>query len=319
MNAKHLQQTAAAIPSWDPECLVERRCPFCGDGGKAHSTRPDGLTVRVCLVCGAFFVSPAPNETELRRLYATYSGRHARRRRPHPRTVLHAVPWDDFRLVEIESHVRFNGARVLDVGCGWGTLLKCVERLGAAVVGVDLDPDAVSFARDTLGVLNVSVGTLENVPCGPAFDVVCMFDFIEHPLDPLEQLEQAVALLAPRGVLAIWTPNASVAHSEEVPAAFRVDLEHMQYLSIPTCQWLAHELDLQVLHVESAGFPHLNGTRTLHGPNGRHRLVETVRHIASGMPGWRALRALGHAVFPSQVCDPRRGTYHLFCLFQKGT
>ena len=318
MIVKRLQQPNTGIPSWDPECLVERCCPFCGDDGAAHCTRPDGLTVRSCATCGAFFVSPAPNEEELRGLYATYSAQHTRRGRPHPRDILHARPWDDFRVVEIASHVGLDGARVLDVGCAWGTLLKRFEKLGAHAAGIDLDPDAVRFAQHEIGLSTATVGTLDDISPGESFDVVCMFDFIEHPLDPLRQIERAVALLAPRGIIAIWTPNASSAHDEQEPVVFNVDLEHLQYLSMQTCQWLARRLDLQILHLESVGFPHLNGIREQHGRSGDHGIIAALRNNARGLPGSHVLRAIGRGVLRMRIPDPRRGTYHLFCIFRKG-
>jgi 2-polyprenyl-3-methyl-5-hydroxy-6-metoxy-1,4-benzoquinol methylase len=317
MNMEHVQQLDATIPSWQPECLVERSCPFCGDDGHEHCVRPDGLAVRSCDTCGAFFVSPAPNESELRTLYATYSTQHSRKGKPNARAILRARPRDDFRLVEIASHVRLRGKRVLDVGCGWGTLLKRFEKLGADVVGTDLDPAAVRFAREQLGLSAVTVGTLEDVARDELFDVVCMFDFLEHPLDPLRQLEQAVALLAPQGIIAIWTPNASSAPDEQEPVLFKVDLEHMQYVSMQTCQWLARELDLRILHAESVGSPHLNGINASHGRNGKRSILTSLVETARGLPGWHVLRAIGNGIHSGRIPDPRRGTYHLFCILQK--
>jgi 2-polyprenyl-3-methyl-5-hydroxy-6-metoxy-1,4-benzoquinol methylase len=312
------QQLDTRIPSWDPECLVERCCPFCGERGEERCVRADGLTVRSCDTCGAFFVSPAPNESELRTLYATYFAQHRRRGAPNARAVRHARPRDDFRIVEIASHVQLGGRRVLDVGCGWGTLLKRFEKLGARVVGIDLDGQAVRFAQDQIGLSTATAGTLEDVAPDESFDVVCMFDFIEHPLNPLRQLERAVSLLAPGGIIAIWTPNASSALNEEEPIAFRVDHEHMQYLSMQTCLWLARRLDLRTLHLESVGFPNLNGTGAPHGRNGGPGILDSVKNMVRGLPGWHVLRAIGNGVFRSRIPDPRRGTYHLFCIFQKG-
>jgi ribosomal protein L11 methyltransferase len=58
----------------------------------------------------------------------------------HPTTRL-CLAW-------LEAHVR-EGASVLDYGCGSGILAIAAARLGAApVVGVDLDPQAVSASRD---------------------------------------------------------------------------------------------------------------------------------------------------------------------------
>jgi 2-polyprenyl-3-methyl-5-hydroxy-6-metoxy-1,4-benzoquinol methylase len=315
---KRLQQLDTRIPSWDPEHLADRRCPFCGEEGRECCVRPDGLTVRSCSTCGALFVSPAPPESELNALYIDYSAQHSRKAPPNPRAILHARPWDDFRLAELASHLDFPGKRVLDVGCSSGMLLKRFEKLGAHVAGIDLDPTAVRFARERIGISTARVGTLEDLPRHELFDVVCMFDFIEHPLDPLRQLERAADLLAPRGIIAIWTPNAPSTPDEDEAVALRVDFEHMQYMSTRTCQWLAGKLGLQVLHVESVGFPHLNGLTAPQRRNGKHGIVKTIRNAARGLPGWHALRAIAGRLVPGKLPDARRGTYHLFCILQRG-
>jgi len=315
---RRLHKLDARIPSWDPRGLVERSCPFCGDDGEARFVRPDGLTVKCCDTCGASFVSPAPDENQLRAFYSTYFARHRGRRRPNARAVLNARPWDDFRVVEIASHTGLSGRRVLDVGCGWGTLLRRFQKLGASVVGTDLDPEAVRFAQERIGLPSVKVGTLEELAPQESFDVICMCDFIEHPLDPLQELERAVSLLVPEGIIAIWTPNASSARDDEDPIAFRVDQEHMQYLSTQTCQWLARKLDLSILHIESVGFAGLNGIGTSQRRNGRRGIASSFKRLAPGLPGWHALRTIRERFLPRRTPNPRSGTYHLFCILRKG-
>lgn len=98
------------------------------------------------------------------------------------------------------------GSRLLDVGCGSGWLLETMQRLGWAVEGVDLDPEAVKAAR-TKG-LRVHQGTLagQQLPAG-SFDAVTMSHFIEHVHDPGATLAECRRLLKHGGRLVVVTPN----------------------------------------------------------------------------------------------------------------
>jgi 2-polyprenyl-3-methyl-5-hydroxy-6-metoxy-1,4-benzoquinol methylase len=312
MSIARLPALDANVPSWNPAHLHERDCPFCASQGERRFVRPDELVVRHCSTCGAFFVSPVPDQVTLDRFYTAYSTRYRRRKAPHPRAAAKSRPWDDFRLVEIASHLDLRGKRVLDVGCGWGVLLKRFEALGAHVTGIDVDPSAVRFAQDRLRLSTVRTGVVDDLPAEQLFDVICMCDFIEHPIRPAETLQQALVRLAPKGMLVIWTPNASHAHDEEQPVLFRVDQEHMQYLSATTCHWLAAHFGMELVHLEAVGFPGL-------GPRNGRGIVGSARRALAGLRGAHVLRALRRRFSSDRSRDPRAGTYHLFCILRKRT
>ena len=73
--------------------------------------------------------------------------------------------------------------------------------------GIELSDEAVKFASTCLG-LNVWREQAEQMRFPPtSFDVVVMFDVIEHLLDPLDSLHRVRSVLHPGGVLIISTPN----------------------------------------------------------------------------------------------------------------
>lgn len=100
------------------------------------------------------------------------------------------------------------GGRLLDVGCGTGNFLVRAREAGYRVEGVDLNPEAVGPARAR--GLTVHQKSLEDfaaaTPAG-TFDVVTMFDVIEHFDNPAEMVALAHKLLAPGGGLIVTTPN----------------------------------------------------------------------------------------------------------------
>jgi len=98
--------------------------------------------------------------------------------------------------------------RLLDVGCGTGQFLDAMrKRPGWSVVGIDISPVAIRVAREELK-LDVHLGTLESVSFPEAsFDVVTMWDVLEHLHDPVRALVVIGRILKPNGVLIIRTPS----------------------------------------------------------------------------------------------------------------
>ncbi|MFL5241025.1 MAG: class I SAM-dependent methyltransferase [Gemmataceae bacterium] len=102
---------------------------------------------------------------------------------------------------------RRGGGRLLDFGCGGGRFLKRMHCAGWDVTGLDASEDAVKRIRFGLG-LRAHVGTLP-FPSLPdsSFDLITMWQTLEHVHDPLEALRDAYRLLAPGGELIISLPN----------------------------------------------------------------------------------------------------------------
>ncbi len=104
------------------------------------------------------------------------------------------------------------GARILDLGCGYGSFLWYLRDEGYQnACGVDVSAEQVEAARQ-LGLDNVFLGDarefLEAHPA--AFDCVTAFDLLEHLtkdeiLDLLEAIRRA---LKPGGLLLLRAPNA---------------------------------------------------------------------------------------------------------------
>lgn len=326
MNKDHsvriLSPLDLRIPPWDLGKLRPRACPFCGSRGTPRFERPDHLIVRACARCGAFFVSPCPEPDLLREFYRTYFSGHRRQelvlhRKDHflVREMRAVEPGRDAKARVLASVRDLHQARALDVGFGMGQMLLLLQKGGADVHGIDLDPKAVAFARDVLHLQNVHLGDIADIPSVERFDVITLHDLVEHPLRPLDLLRRARSLMAPGGILSLWTPNASFPAEDSEPTLFRVDLEHMQYMSARTCNVLAQLLDLDILHLECLGHPDLAKIEWLSGRSPRAgRIRSTLRRTLGFLPGAIALNA-----FRRQLVSEKgmRGSYHLFCIFQR--
>jgi 2-polyprenyl-6-hydroxyphenyl methylase/3-demethylubiquinone-9 3-methyltransferase len=101
------------------------------------------------------------------------------------------------------------GARILDVGCGGGAFLSLARSAGSICTGLEVNPVRVAYSRERAR-LDVRFQTIDEfVSDGTQrgnFDVVTLWDVIEHVNEPFRTLECAVQALRPGGVLLIDTP-----------------------------------------------------------------------------------------------------------------
>ena len=98
--------------------------------------------------------------------------------------------------------------RLLDVGCGAGFFLDAARERGYDVAGVDLSSVPADYARDTL-MLDVTVGNLYDYQApDDEFDVVTIFQTIEHDPTPAALTEELFRMLVPGGILMVTTPAA---------------------------------------------------------------------------------------------------------------
>lgn len=96
--------------------------------------------------------------------------------------------------------------RVLDLGAGVGGFLADLERMGAPVHFTEFDAESASHAADRSKATGVRARA-EDLPFqSESFDLVCMFDVIEHVERDDRVLEECARVLAPGGTIAISVP-----------------------------------------------------------------------------------------------------------------
>ena len=110
------------------------------------------------------------------------------------------------RLNLIERHVR--GGMLLDVGCGTGIFLaEAMRRPQWNTIGLEPNEFAASYVEERLG-FPIIHSRLEDANLSEgSFDVVTMWNVLEHLEDPIACLERANRLLRAGGLLVMSIPN----------------------------------------------------------------------------------------------------------------
>jgi len=187
--------------------MLSVSCPRCGQARNARPLWiiPDRLwfpdlyfhVVR-CVPCGFVYLNPRPGDGELARHYPDLAHRRSRPLTEIPAAFL-------WRIGQIER--RAGRGRLLDVGCGDGRFLAALLRRGWDVCGLDNSPSAIRVARQQLGD-RVALTTLPEASHAPdSFDVVSLFEVLEHLPDPFGDLREIHRLLKPGGLICLSVPN----------------------------------------------------------------------------------------------------------------
>jgi SAM-dependent methyltransferase len=182
-----------ALPGQLPGCPVCRSCSWT-----SHLT---GTRLRACRRCGTVLNDRSASREEEEQRYASYSTGPA-----SDELWIAAAQWRWLDR-QLRSTIRSGTLSLLDVGCGHGAFLHVARQHSVRVAGVELDPAGVqSCRRAELPVVSGSVFTV-GVPKGP-WDVITLWDVLEHLEHPTEALRLIRQQLAPGGLLVLRGRNA---------------------------------------------------------------------------------------------------------------
>lgn len=103
-------------------------------------------------------------------------------------------------------HKLRQGDSILDIGCGSGAFLEYFQKQGCKVTGIDSSYRAVERcrARGLANVIQGDVGYMKMPQDG--FDIVTMFDVLEHIDDDMHFLQTVRTLMQPKGCVLITVP-----------------------------------------------------------------------------------------------------------------
>jgi len=211
-------------------------CIFCKIDQARPIRRVDGYDIVRCKNCGFVYVNPRPPEKMLKAIYSDnyYSSDNCR--------LGYDVYVEDKECLtktfrrKMDTLLRIRkGAkgRILDVGAAAGFFLKIAKEDGWDCSGVEINDKAAAYARENLG-LDVRTGILEEAGFpSEHFDVVTLWDVLEHLHHPMESLKEINRILKKGGLLVVHTPNVEsvVVKTFGVKMGTFRPLEHLFYFS----------------------------------------------------------------------------------------
>jgi SAM-dependent methyltransferase len=191
-----------------------------------------------CRACGAAFLFPQPSEEELGRYYdEAYYGKDRKKFLPPVEAGIAALTWMKWRSVR---DLLPPGARLLDIGCGRGTLVRMARDAGFEAYGIER-----SSRQHVLPYVYSKDLAECRFPDG-RFRTVILWHVLEHLRDPRAALAEIHRIIEPQGWLSVAVPNFGGAQAE---AAGR----HWFHLDLPRHLWHFRRRSLEKLF-EKTGF-----------------------------------------------------------------
>jgi SAM-dependent methyltransferase len=151
-----------------------------------------------------------------------------------------------------------NRSTLLEIGCAYGFFLDEARTRFDRVVGIDVAASAVERARNELGVEAYAGAFLELPLESASFDVVCLWDTVEHLARPDLFLQKARRLLRPDGRLFLTTGDISSLNARLRGPNWRQihPPSHLHYFSRDSIGRLLERTGFRVLGFETAAYYH---------------------------------------------------------------
>ena len=184
-----------------PVCNSEKQCPL-------RYKKHDYLIYR-CEECTAMFVRPIPCKKELTSIYTDEYFQRGRKYQDF-KELDRSNPCYQSDIIKLEVLKRYRpDGRILDVGCALGGFLKIAQDNGYLVSGVEVSKHACSQAKDKwqLDVINSDLPSAK-LPC-EHYDIITLWDVIEHLDNPHPTLSEVYRLLRPGGLLVVSTGDVN--------------------------------------------------------------------------------------------------------------
>ncbi len=200
---------AASVPE---HALHPVACGLCGAADSELKFEDAPFSVVTCRGCGLTYVTPRLADRDL--LQHVYDEGY------WSSTAAKTRGYTDYRadaplylrtyrkrLAVVDRHFERPG-RVLDVGCAAGYFLAVMQERGWQVTGLEPSDAIREQAAERVGRANVRKELLDEADLAPgSFDLVTLWDVLEHVPDPVRALSRVRSLLAPGGKLLVETQN----------------------------------------------------------------------------------------------------------------
>jgi 2-polyprenyl-3-methyl-5-hydroxy-6-metoxy-1,4-benzoquinol methylase len=225
-------------------------CPICSGPNfeKWGSVHP--YDILKCEACGLGITSPFPSNEDLNhsneeiyqvdKRIETYLSRQS-----------YFEGFYENHLREIACY-KLSG-KLLDIGCNIGLFLNVARDKGFDVTGVELNKACASFGKKHFG-LDIQSETLDVVGFpDKSFDVITLFDVLEHVADLHGFLNEVKKILKDDGLLVLQSPNfdSLMARVTKSKWNWLTPPDHLYHFTQKSLELLLHDHGLNFRSVDT--------------------------------------------------------------------
>lgn len=236
-----------------PSSSPATACRICGGKSSRPLFEKNRFTIVKCRDCGVVYVANAPDARELQAIYVEDYYRGTGASIGTVDYIKDKVFFDTIGREKAGYVQRFAGTTprtLLDIGCGMGCFLGAMKAAGWTVEGIEVSAYAADYVSRELGI-PVACGTVEQFPADreKSFDVVTLWDVLEHVPDPGALLKQCRRFLKPGGTLFLSTTHIDTPFFTLFGKHARIVIppSHLYYFSVPVLKRLLHSSHLELI------------------------------------------------------------------------
>ncbi|KAA3629084.1 MAG: class I SAM-dependent methyltransferase [Proteobacteria bacterium] len=241
----------------DGDLVYVERCAVCAGREFLRHHYDAPYEYLRCANCRLVHTSPRLRDDATIRVY-----NHEYWQNPEPRNCGYADYRNDEsryiktfkrRLAAIEGLIPDRGT-ALDIGCATGFFLKVLSDMGWEVHGIEPSVAIAEWAYRRFGIENIHAGTLDSAPLeNSTFDLVTLWDVIEHVPDPKGLLRALHRHVASDGLLVIETQNVDSLAARLLGRRWHhfKHLEHLYHFNPHSIRFLLETSGFEVIYLSS--------------------------------------------------------------------
>jgi 2-polyprenyl-3-methyl-5-hydroxy-6-metoxy-1,4-benzoquinol methylase len=243
------------------------RCRHCGSTESVvrYDFPEHRKAIRECRRCRLMVLDPMPTEEELHSVYNEGYFENEDLTKADPSRVYGYVDYISERINKQTGYQRIceqlqayarparKPARLLDYGCGLGFFLDAAYDHGFEVEGIEFNDYARAYIQKRYRYPVFGPEALES---REKYDVITMFDVIEHLHEPFQTIDQMRELLTDNGVLLVLTMDCTSVTSRLLGKRledFRRIREHLYFFDRANLSSILEKHGFDVLKTESIG------------------------------------------------------------------
>ena len=232
-------------------------CQVCASADISAQFIVQGIQVKKCAQCGLVFVHPLPEEKELR---AGYQQQYFQSADP--------LSWGYENYLLMDKENRQTAARrlhiveeliksgsLLEIGCATGIFLQEAGKHGFQLTGIEISEFAGRIGREKYQV-PIITGTLPEAGLPENnYDLVAMWDMLEHVPNPVAELAAAAKVLKGGGYLFLTVPDTGTLAARLLGKkwfGFSKIREHLYYFNKKSIELALHKTGFEVLQIRSS-------------------------------------------------------------------
>jgi 2-polyprenyl-3-methyl-5-hydroxy-6-metoxy-1,4-benzoquinol methylase len=236
--------------------LHKYQCPICDSENHKNLYFIQGFHIVQCKSCRMTFVNPRICNEQIFDVYRDeYFHRNQDGYNGYESIADLRIQTFKKWYKDIEPHctAKIHKRVALDIGCAAGYFLDILKENHWQIEAIELD--CQMYASLIQNGYDVSNDPLEYFTSSHQYDLIAMFDVIEHLPELQKDFAKISSLLSPNGILAISTPNIdSFQHRLFRRRWFQFKpVEHLHYFSPLTIKRLAQEHGLSVEVMKKSG------------------------------------------------------------------